>query len=113
MLELIAKQYLDKEFKVPCYMEEPTDPPEEYILIEKLGGSEKNQLLNGILAFQSYSTSLYKAAQLNEELKKVLKNMIVLDSISKIRLNSDYNFTDPQTKRYRYQAVYDFYYYDN
>ena len=33
--------------------------------------------------------------------------MITLNSISKIKLNSDYNFTDTETKEYRYQAVFD------
>ena len=33
------------------------------------------------------------------------------DPISRVELNSDYNFTDTSTKRYRYQAVYNFIYY--
>ena len=31
-------------------------------------------------------------------------------NIFKSSLNSDYNFTDTSTKKYRYQAVYDIYY---
>jgi len=30
-----------------------------------------------------------------------------LNEIGKVKLNSDYNFTDTVTKQYRYQAVYD------
>ena len=31
--------------------------------------------------------------------------------VSRAALNTDYNYTDTVTKRYRYQAVYDFIYY--
>ncbi|SDQ04437.1 hypothetical protein SAMN04487752_0319, partial [Carnobacterium viridans] len=46
-------------------------------------------------------------ALLNEELKEVVENLILLNEISGVRLNSDYNFTDTTTKEYRYQAVFD------
>ena len=36
-----------------------------------------------------------------------MEDIVELDSISQAELNTDYNFTDTQTKRYRYQAVYD------
>ena len=39
-----------------------------------------------------------------------MDNIISLDSISKSKLNSDYNFTDTTKKQYRYQAVYDLVY---
>ena len=44
---------------------------------------------------------------LNEELKEVVNNMVELKEISAVRLNSDYEFTDLDTKHYRYQAVFD------
>ncbi len=62
-------------------------------------------------AFQSYSTSMQKAAELNEKLKQVIENMVELNEISGIHLNSDYNFTDTETKKYRYQAVFDINYF--
>ena len=31
----------------------------------------------------------------------------VLSSVAAIRLNSEYNWTDPDTMKYRYQAVFD------
>ncbi|OOV85805.1 hypothetical protein BTA35_0216720, partial [Oceanospirillum linum] len=58
-------------------------------------------------AFQSYAPSMYEAAVLNEAVKETVEGMIELDEISKIKLNSDYNYTDTTTKEYRYQAVFD------
>lgn len=58
-------------------------------------------------ALQSYADSMYEAALLNREVIEKTKNMITLDEIFKVKLNSDYNFTDPSTKKYRYQCIFD------
>ena len=63
------------------------------------------------IALQSLADSLYNAAVLNEQVKEAAADMIELDKICRVSLNSDYNFTDIQTKQYRYQAVYDITYY--
>ena len=41
-----------------------------------------------------------------------MEEAVSLDDISKVSLNSDYNFTDPDTKRYRYQAIFNIWYYE-
>ena len=46
----------------------------------------------------------------NENVETML-DIDELDSISKCELNSDYNFTDTQQKKYRYQAVFNLTYY--
>ena len=50
---------------------------------------------------------MYAAALLNEKIKELMDNLVELDEVSGIHLNSDYNFTDIDSKRYRYQAVFD------
>lgn len=107
MIEIVIKQFLDDHLSVPSFLERPKDPPEKYVLFEKTGSGKSNYLPSSTFAFQSYAPSLYEAALLNEELKEVVESMIVLNEMSKIKLNSDYNFTDTATKEYRYQAVYD------
>lgn len=107
MIEIVIKQFLDDHLSVPSFLERPKDPPEKYVLFEKTGSGKSNFLPSSTFAFQSYALSLYEAALLNEELKEVVESMIVLNEMSKIKLNSDYNFTDTATKEYRYQAVYD------
>ena len=79
-------------------------------MIEKTGSSVSNYIYSATFAIQSYSTSMYKASELNEIVKEKMDDLITLPNISKSSLNSDYNFTDTQTKKYRYQAVYDIYY---
>ena len=110
MIELTILEYLKDNLDASVYLEEPTEKPDRYVLFEKTSSGKNNQLRLATFAFQSYANSLYEAAHLNEKLKTVLDEMGELDYFGRVKLNSDYNFTDTTTKRYRYQAVYDFVY---
>ena len=106
MIEKIMLDYLSANLTVPVFMEEPTEDLAAYVLIEKTGSTETNHIPTATLAFQSYGASLLDAAVLNNTVKQVVNDAIQLDTISSIRLNSDYNFTDTTTKKYRYQALF-------
>lgn len=107
MIEIIIKQFLESHLTVPVFMGHPENSPKSYVLFEKTGSSKRNHLLSSTFAFQSYAPSMYQAAQLNEALKDAVEELITLNEISRVSLNSDYNFTDTETKGYRYQAVFD------
>ena len=107
MIEIVIKQFLDKNLTTPSFLEKPANPPKRYVLFEKTSGGEKDQISSSTFAFQSYAESMYEAAKLNEELKRAVKDLIIENDISRIKLNSDYNFTDTTTKEHRYQAVFD------
>lgn len=111
MIELIIKQYLDSKLSVPVYLQRQNMLP-PFVLFEKTGSSLTNLLPSSTFAFQSYGLSLYDAAKLNMEVKRAVIDMIELDEIAGVRLNSDYNFTDTETKEYRYQAVFDIRHYE-
>ena len=83
----------------------------DFVLIEKTGSGEENHIKNSTLAVQSFSDSLYNTALLNEKIKELMKQIIELDEVSKCSLNSDYNYTIPNTKEYRYQAIFDLVHY--
>lgn len=107
MIELVILNYLTDHLSVPSFLEHQNNEPNRFVIFEKTSSSKNNYLPSATFAFQSYAESMYEAEKLNDELKQVIENMIELDEISSIRLNSDYNFTDTETKRYRYQAVFD------
>ncbi len=111
MVEEILRDYLAEVLTVPVYMEIPANPPDRFAVVEKTGSARKALLNSAMIAIKSYGDTLYHAAQLNEQVKTAMDGAIVLDAISSVALNSDYNFTDTATKRYRYQAVYDITYY--
>lgn len=111
MIELIVRKFLSKELQVPCYLEHRKDLPESYVMIEKTGAGGSDFTHSATFAFQSYAPSLQKAAELNEKVKKVVEDLITVNEVSGVHHNSDYNFTDTETKQYRYQAVYDINYF--
>lgn len=107
MIELTILDHLKTKLSVSVFLEEPETKPDRYVLFEKTGSGRSNRLGSSTFAFQSYAESLYEAAALNEQTKAAVDSLIELNEISRVQLNSDYNFTDTATKRYRYQAVYD------
>jgi hypothetical protein len=92
-------------------MEMPEDPTGQFVIIEKTGSSDTNRITKANFAIQSYADTLYEAAALNERVKEAMDSMLELGTISKVELNSDYNFTDTDLKAYRYQAVFVLTYY--
>lgn len=107
MIEITILNHLKTKLTVPVRLEKPEPAPSEYILFEKTGSLRTNMLSSSTFAFQSYSDSMYGASALNEEVKQAVDSLIELDDIANVKLNTDYNFTDTTTKKYRYQAVYD------
>lgn len=107
MIEEIIKKHLEKKLNVKVLFEKPSPDKDVYILVEKIGSSKKNHLPSATFAFQSYGKKLFEAAQLNERLKNAVESMIELDEIRGIGFEGDYNFTDTDTKKYRYQAVFE------
>ena len=105
MIEKTILDYLGEHLTVPVYMEEPIDKPASYVLIERTGSSESELIETTTLALQSYGASLYDAAVLNMAVKARIKQAVELPTVSAVYINSDYNFTDTETKRYRYQCV--------
>jgi len=111
VIELIVYNYLKSALSVPVYFETPSEnAPKEYVLVEKTGSSEENFIMSATFALQSHADSLYDAARLNQSVIEAMKGIISIDDVSSSRLNSDYNFTDTTTKKYRYQAVFDLVY---
>lgn len=110
MIVILIKDFLKKKLKknVFCEHQKNENEMESFILIEKTGSSKSNQLKSSTFAFQSYSQiSLYEAMKLNEEVKNAVEELIELKEIASVKLNGDYNFTDEETKKYRYQAVFE------
>ena len=107
MIEKILLRYLSDALYVPAYMEEPEKPPKRYLVLEKTGGGMDNHIYSATFIIQSYGASLLEAAELNEQVKVAMLYGDAPNAICRVELNSDYNFTDPETKRYRYQAVFD------
>jgi hypothetical protein len=107
MIEKTVMNYLNRKLSpVPCYMEMPEEPSGKYVIIEKTGTSVTNRIETATFAIQSYGSSLLEAATLNDDVKWAMDDMVELDDVSRVELNSDYNYPDTALKAYRYQAVF-------
>lgn len=107
MIEKIVLDYVAERLPLPVVMEVPEPPaPKRYVVIEKTGSSKTNLISTAMIAVQSCAESLYEAALLNETVKDLLSGIVTLSSVGACRLDTDYNFTDPESKTYRYQAVF-------
>ena len=111
MIEETILDYLSEKIQVMVRLEEELDMPDEYVLVEKTGGGKTNHIRRATIAVQSYADSLYRAMQINEEVKEAMEDIVALDEISRCTLNSDYDYTDTTRKKYRYQAVFDIVHY--
>jgi len=108
MIELIILDHLSSTLNTDdVYMEVPDDPPASFIVIDKTGGGEENLIGSATIAIQSYGATMLDAALLNESVKEAMRSATESRYIYSASLETDYNFTDSRTKRYRYQAVYD------
>lgn len=111
MIEKTVLDYLKTKLPVPVTMEEPEKPGKKYVVLEKTGSGGKDYIFRATIIAQSYGSTLYDAAELNELVKVAMLHITELNEVCRCELNSDYNFTDPKTHRYRYQAVFDLVHY--
>lgn len=111
MIEPFLISILNNHLSVPVYAEEPEQPPMSYVLIERTGGTQTDNIDRATIAAQSYGPTMLDAIALNERVKEAFEAVRAADAIGGCRLESDYNFTDTETKRYRYQAVFSVTYY--
>lgn len=112
MIEKIIINHLQAVQELPVYAETPVKPTEEYILIEKTGGVEENHIRQATVAVQSISrVSMLRAAELAEKHREEMLGLAANDRVFRCAVNAGpYNFTDTETKEYKYQTVYDIFY---
>lgn len=95
-----------------AYMEEPLQmPTTPYLLVEKVGGGENNHIQTARMVVQSYADSKADAAALNLRVIARMQALVEHDRVTRVNRVSDYDYTDKETKRYRYQALFEVIYY--
>ena len=110
-IEQILVEALSESLDVKVFAVEPDEQVNEYVVVEKLTGGEREHLKSSLFAFKSYSTSMYDSAILNMKTKEAVKKLLRLDNFAKVNLNNDYYFPDLTKKKPRYQAVFEINYY--
>lgn len=115
MIEKTILDYLNALTGAPAkaVMEIPEDgvKPPMWVIEKTGGGTLEGHIGTATITIQSYGTTLYNAAELNQTLKAALDGLAELDDVARCRLNSDYNYSDTTRRIYRYQAVFDIIHY--
>lgn len=118
MIEAEIIQYLSKYLPYPVYAERPENKDAKFYLVERVGGNLLHGLYHSMFAIQSIVSNaraseitLIDAIEMNDLLIKTMINddggALKCPDVVKVELNSNYNFTDPDTDEYKYQAVFD------
>lgn len=111
MIEKIITQYLNGELTAPCYMgEKPNKKPQEYVVIRYIDGGRINMIDAATFSIMSYSTSLQKAAELNELVKTAMYDIVSLPEVSSSKCGGGGQSIDTQTKEYAYECIFNIYY---
>lgn len=110
IIEQVVIDYLQEALETDnVYAEEPDgDTLKEYIVVEKTGSDNENYIHKSTVAIRSYGESLHDAMILNSRVCEAMNELWIKSYlVTSSDLNSDYNFSDTERQRYRYQAVYD------
>lgn len=106
-IEAIVIDYLKSALQTDnVYGEMPDSPAGEFFVVDKTGSSTVDHICTSTVAIQSYGDTKAEAAESNERMKRVMKDMVALDQIGGCHLDTDYDFTNIARKQYRYQAIY-------
>lgn len=111
MIEQIIIEYLTQK-GYRAFLEVPSKRPEEFVVVERTGGSQSNLVNESGIVVDSYAQTLVGTVELNS---RVIADMLDITQftnvITHVGLNSTYNDTDTATKEYRYGALFDFTHY--
>lgn len=92
-------------------VDKPDDEPDEYLIVEQTGSGDENHIENKMVVVQTISrdrnNGLSKVMAINENVIAAMKKMPEYADVFRCHLNTDYNFTDTSSKKYRWQAVFD------
>lgn len=111
MIEKIVRTYLHTELDIPVYIgEKPLNKPDEYVIIETIDYGRTDFIDAVTLDIFSYSTSMQKAAELNQAVMRTMSNIIEVPTISAAKLAGGGQNIDRQTKEYAYECIFNVYY---
>lgn len=112
MIEEVVISHLNSVLDVPVSGQVPAAMPASFVTVERTGSYNENHLDTYTLAVQSWAPTQYAAAALNKSVRTAMQGLLSLGSIARVKLSSDYDFTDASTKHNRYQGVYEVVYYE-
>lgn len=94
-----------------AYAESPPEPPNEYIVVDKVREYQTNQMRYANIAIQSNADTLERAMEINDEIVDCMLNIVKLKKYGSCKLDNSYPYTNTALKQYRYQSTFNIVYY--
>lgn len=115
MIETTLISYLEGKNFSNVNVEVPASMPASFIVIDRTAHSKtETGLETAVIAFQAYATTQYAAAALSASIVDAILAMPETETnIFQAELNSEYPWPDQANKRYRYQAIFEFTYFES
>ena len=108
MIEKKILDYLNDNMEVPAYMEYPENAELPFIVIEMTSGYSADHLMITTFVMDTYDTSMYKTALLNDSLISTMRKWVEKDhTIARVDIKNNYHDSNTATKEYRYKLVVD------
>ena len=112
-IEEVVIGYLNSNrnaIEYPAYGDTPYKHqlPAHHYMVQKTGSTTRDRITTAQIVVQSVTVqSKAQAARMNEQMVGVMEGIVGTSGISACHINSDYDYTDTTSKRWRYQAVFD------
>lgn len=111
MIEVLMLNHLAEKLDVPVYAEVPEKPPKQFVVIRKGDERREDFLRCATMLARSYGGNLLEAMELSQRVLEAMDSFPENPKVSGSYCTGEYNFTDEETRRYRYQAVFDIFYF--
>ena len=112
MIEVAIRDYLAQIIDpIPVLMEQPKNPPKEYVLLRLTDAGVVNKVDAATFFVTIRSDDLYRAALLRDSVKDALLDAISEDYITSSTLGGESAQTDSANNVYQYELTFNFYYY--
>ena len=112
MIEVAIRDYLANKINpIPVLMEQPKNPPKEYVLLRLADAGVVNKVDAATFFVTVRSSTLYETAQLRDSVKDALLDAISEDFITSSTLGGESAQTDSANNVYQYELTFNFYYY--
>lgn len=109
-IESILAEYLSARLSVPVAADVPEDKPSSFVSFERTGGGFGSIVLDSpMVAVQCWADTRSEAKALAYEVDDLIRRMPgVYHNVADASRNSLYNFPDPNSRKARYQIVFEF-----
>lgn len=95
-----------------AFAETPPDPPNRYVIVQKISEYESDKIRYTTIAVQSIAETMDESAKLNDEVIDCMHNIVAMSKYGKCKLSNSYPYNDTRQKKYRYQSMFDIVYYN-